>query len=458
LLLKTLRASSLFESELARFELWQKATLDGPTAIALVAITLVASLLSGMLPLFTVNTRTSNIRSSRRLRVILLVAQLTITGILSYSGILIARNVRSLLNADRGFRTEQILTAGIGISEAKYNTDEKMIRFHQQAIAQLRSVPGVSDAAGGLSLPLSRSRTRFLIDDELAPREKQRMCGFGVASPELLPLLGIACVRGRMLGAADRWTSPRVALVNQAFVDRYLPAGQDPLAHRLRFSFYNGFATKPYEEHQIVGIVRNTSNRDLAVDTEPQIIISSDQMAFEGFQYLVRSSLPAAALQKDIQEAIWRVDPEVQRVSLKPLVDRVEQSLVSRRLLAWLLNVFGGIAIVLVAFGLASTLSATFLEMTRELSIRSALGAPRISLAIESVRWAIVAIVLSELLIAPISVLLGRVLVLDRAPVGWDGVSWLMASVVVSLIGIVTAIAPARNAASVDPAVILRSE
>ena len=61
-----------------------------------------------------------------------------------------------MLLADRGFRTDQILVSGIGISESK-NTDEKMIRFHQQVIAELRRLPGVIDAAGGLDLPVSRS-------------------------------------------------------------------------------------------------------------------------------------------------------------------------------------------------------------------------------------------------------------------------------------------------------------
>jgi predicted permease len=468
LLLGALRAAPLFEPELARFELWQRASLNTPAAVLLILITLTTSLVSGMLPLLTVHGgamqqllasgRTATGRSSRRVRIALAVAQLTITGTLAYAGIMVGRNVQTLLLADRGFRTEQILVSAIGISETKYNTDDKMIRFHQQAIAELKRLPGVIDAAGGVSLPVSRGQTRFLVDGESAPREQQRMARIGAASPELLPILGIPLIRGRLFAGTDRWNSQKVALVNQAFVDRYLSGDRDPMTHRLRLSFYNGFAAKPYAEHLIVGVIGNTLNRDLATETEPQIVISSDQMAFEGFQYFLRSILPAAALKKEVQETIWRVDPEVQRVSLTPLVDRVESSLVSRRLLVWLLNVFDGIAILVVVFGLASTLSATFLEMTRELGIRSALGAPQFSLAFESVRWAVLAILLSELLTAPISIALGRTIILDRSPVGWDPVSWMGASAILGLIGIAAAFAPARNAASIDPAVTLRSD
>src|SRR5579863_1220757 len=125
-------------------------------------------------------------------------------------------------------------------------------------------------------------------------------------------MLQIPCVRGRLFAAGDRWNAPKVALVNQAFAGRYL--GGNPFQHQLRFSFHNGFATRSYEPYQIVGVIGNTLNRDLAMETEPQIVISSDQMAFEGFQYFLRSSLPASALRREVQEAIWRVDREVQRV------------------------------------------------------------------------------------------------------------------------------------------------
>jgi len=467
LVLTALRASSIFDLELARFELWQKSSLDAPAAVFLIVITLVTSLLSGMLPLLTVHVgamqplrtggRTATGRSSRRLRVALAAIQLTITGTLAYGGIMMGRNVQKVLLADRGFRTEQILVSGIGISEAKYNTDEKMIRFHQQVIAELGRLPGVIDAAGGVSLPVSRSRTRFLVDDEILSPNHQRMARIGFASPGLLPLLSIPCVKGRLFAATDRLNSPKVALVNQAFVDQYLSDSHGPLLHRLSFSFYNGSA-KPYEGYQIVGVIGNTLNRDLAFETEPEIVISSDQMAFEGFHYFLRSGLPAAVLKKEVQEAIWRINPEVERVGLIPLVDQVEKSLVSRRLLVWLLNAFGVIAIVVVILGLASTLAATFLEMTRNLGIRSALGAPRLSLAFESIRWAALAVLLSELLTAPISIFLGRMIILDRSPVGWDPASWLISSAVLGLIGIISAFAPARNAALIDPAVTLRAD
>src|SRR3954452_4295069 len=98
---------------------------------------------------------------------------------------------------------------------------------------------------------------------------------------------------------------------------------------------------RSYAPHVIVGVIGNSLNRDMALDTDPQIVIDSDQVAMEGFWYFVRSTLPASTQQSAIAQAIWRVDPEVQRVGARPLVEYVERSLEARRSLVRVLTVFG---------------------------------------------------------------------------------------------------------------------
>ena len=251
---------------------------------------------------------------------------------------------RASFAADRGFGTEQVLTSGIGIPEAKYNTDERMIEFHQRAIANLSRIPGVTEAAGGVSLPLATARTRFLIEGENVARDQQKTARYGAASS----LLEVPLMKGRAFADTDRWGTPRVVLVNQAFADRFL--GANPLGRRLRVNFYNGFKMKPYEEHTVIGIIGNTLNRDLTLETEAQIIASTNQIAFEGFHYFLRSTLPASSLNRAVRQAIWDVDPEIQSVSLKPLTERVEQSLLARRTMAWLAGLFGILAALIVGF------------------------------------------------------------------------------------------------------------
>lgn len=468
-LLQLLHRSSLLGPELGRFEVWRKAALDPVTLSGMTALSLAASLVSVALPLLAVrgasllsrtaaHSRTATSRSSRRVRTLLAVAQLTLTGILVYTGTVVWRNVQTFLRADRGFRTEQVLISGIGIPEARYDTDEKMIRFHQKAIQELSRIPGVLEAAGGVSLPVGSSRTRFLLDGESLSRAEQRTAAVGHASPGLLRLLGIPLRRGRLFTSSDRWDTARVALVNQAFADRYLSGEKDPLGHRLRVSFYNGNSMKPYAEHRIVGIIGDSLNRDLALQAEPQIILAADQVALEGFTYFLRSPLPADTLRGQVQRAIWNVDPEIQRVGLRPLSAQVEQALVSRRTVAWLAGLFGAVSMLIVAFGLAASLSATFLESTRDLGIRAALGASPLRLMVESVKWGAVAVTASLTLTLPVSIAVSRLLVLDRKPQGWDPVSWLWAGAALGLIAMAAALRPARKAAALDPLVTLRAD
>ncbi len=459
-LLAILRASPLLGPELGRFEVWSPAMLSPPTLLGLSAVALAASLLSAGLPLLTIRARslaarTATRRSSLRTRLALAVAQLTLTGVLAYTGILVWRNVQALFAADRGFRTDQVLAAGVGIPESKYNSDERMIGFHRRAIEELGRISGVTMAGGGMSLPVTTARTRFLLDDENLPRDEQRAARFSAASAQLLPLLGIPVLRGRGFQPQDRWGTPRVALVNQAFADRYL---RDPLGHRLRLSFYNGFAMKPYEEHTIVGVIGNTLNRDLAFETDPQIVISTEQIALEGFTYFLRSSLPADSLRSAVAEAIWRVDPELQRVTPRPLTERVEASILARRTMAWLLSLFGWISVLIVGFGLAASLSATYLEMTRELGIRAALGASPWRLARTAVQWGIVAIAASWVMVLPMSYAISQFIVLDTQPGGWDLSSWLLSGLTLAFVGLAAAYWPARRAVAVNPASTLRAD
>ena len=466
-LIRLVRSSSLLGPELSRLELWNRAGLDSTTVAIAFGAAALASLVSASLPLlFTrwnslrdallATPAASTGRSSNTLRVALAVGQLTLTGVLGYAGIVVAHNIHALLNANRGFRTEQILQAGIGISEAKYNTDERMIDFHQRVIAELRHVPGVIAAAGGLDLPVSNGRTRFLIDDQTLSRDQQPLARMGIASPGLLPMLGVPLLRGRFFDTNDRWQSPHVALVNTAFAERYLKH-RDPLGRRLRISFYNGFAAKPYGSYTIVGVTANTQNRSLTEEPEPQIVISSTQIALETFRYVVKSPLPANGLEDGIRRAIWNVDPEVERVHVTPLAAFLERALVTRRSVATLAGWFAALALVIVGFGISASLSATFQEQARDLGIRAALGATGIRLAYETIRWAAMAIVMSWLLALPLSFALSAKLILDSAPLPWDLASWCGVGLVLGLLGLASAYVPAWRASNMDPASVLRS-
>ncbi len=205
-LLRIMQAAPFLRDRLDAFAVWRPVAL-APGAILWALISgACVGLFASMLPQYAVMRRLrhegtragmSAHPATRRVRLALTTVQLTATAVLCWTAIAIGENVHSLLTAPRGFETDSTLIAGIGIPEGRYDTDEKMIAFHAAAIAELRTVPGVTEVAGGVNVPRGNARTRFLRDGQTLERDRQPTARIGIISPELLPMLGIALRRGR---------------------------------------------------------------------------------------------------------------------------------------------------------------------------------------------------------------------------------------------------------------------
>ena len=199
-LLRTLQAVPFLRDRLESFAVWGSLSVEPVTVAAALAVGAHIGLVAAVLPHFVVigrlvreGTRAGMLAhpATRRMRLVLTAVQLAATAILGWTAIAIGENAHALLTAERGFATDGTVIAGIGVPEARYDTDEKMTGFHAAAIARLQAVPGVTGAAGGVSVPVGHLRTRFLRDGQTLTREQQPFAQIGVVSPELLPLLGI---------------------------------------------------------------------------------------------------------------------------------------------------------------------------------------------------------------------------------------------------------------------------
>jgi hypothetical protein len=265
--------------------------------------------------------------------------------------------------------------AGIGIPEARYDTDQKMVDFHEQVIERLKGIPGVMAAGGGAGLPTRAMSTRFLLPGDTTPEQERPTATVSVASPEILSLLDIPLKRGRNFDAADRVGHPYVLLANEAFVQRYLES-KDPLGATLRLAFWNGHGDmKPWSTFQIVGVVGDTRNRGLIAEPEPGLYLSTLQVPLEGFSYFARTNRTAGSLVREFQEAVWSVDPSIQRVTPQPLARYVESELRTHRLVSVLLGCLTAIALLLVTAGMGAGLVLWVVESRKEFGIRAAVGA-----------------------------------------------------------------------------------
>jgi putative ABC transport system permease protein len=219
-------------------------------------------------------------------------------------------------------------------------------------------------------------RTQFEpAGDNLAEKDRPSVT-MSVASPDVLRLLGISVTEGRGLSPGDRYGHPYVALVNRKFSELY----QQRVGALIRVKFWNGHM-KPWNQFEVVGIVSDARNRDLEHEPEPGIYLSALQIPLDGAFYFVRTSLPASAISGGFRNAVWTEDPNLQKVSPRPLAPYVEKELESRRLAAWLIGVFAALAVLLATAGLGAGVSAWVTESQKEIGIRSALGEPAAGIA-----------------------------------------------------------------------------
>jgi predicted permease len=179
--------------------------MDGRIVASAVLTALVSSVGAAVVPVFLAGH--SRPGRAARVRNLLVIFQIAFGSILLCTGTLIFDHLQKVLNADKGFRTDQIVIAGIGIPEKRYDTDAKMIGFHERVTARLAGLPGVIAAGAGAGLPLGM-RTQFEPEGQNTAEKDRPSAMVGAASPDLLGLLGITVLQGRGFTTEDRYGHP----------------------------------------------------------------------------------------------------------------------------------------------------------------------------------------------------------------------------------------------------------
>jgi predicted permease len=376
--LRVAKIVPVFAAVLLRYSSVAELRTDYVVAALASGLALLSALAAALAPLWLVRRMNldailrrgaSGSQASVRLRNALVVLQIGASFVLLLVGASVLDQLRRTLNSDHGFRTDQIVIAGIGIPESPYDTDEKVIEIHERILRRMTSIPGVTAAGGGAWMPFASFRARFQPPGQNLSKKDQPVAALAVVSPGLLDLLGIPLVEGREFTSDDRTKHPLVALVNHAFTDRHR-AGTGA---RLRIGWASD-TVKSGSEFEIIGVVGDTQNRALDAPPEPAIFLSTLQFPLDGCLYFVKTGLPASTVAESIRQAVWSEDPKLERVNVRPFAPYVERGLESRRLAIWLCGCFGLVALLLAATGLYASISTWVTESRREIAIRAALG------------------------------------------------------------------------------------
>lgn len=445
-----------------------------------VAVSILVSIASGLLPAW--HTRLINlvetlsedgvaaisgaVRSpAARARALIMVGQVAIATLLLVGATLLTRSFVAMVRADRGYDPENVLTARLPLPSGF--PAERRSQMLEALVERLRSVPGVSDAAYSSSLPFV-SAGGFWAFNMRSPRnpevEIEVQATQHLVSPGYFAAMRLRVLEGRPLSEADTMATPPVILVNRTFARQYIgdhPIGfripqRGPRAGGVRFS-----DESPYLE--IVGVVDDVRQDGLETPQQPAIFASLKQIVPSSLRrfdpiLVVRTSADSAMYVGTLRSLVHEVAPTVALESVMTMEDRVMTSLKQPRLYAVLLAWFGMFALLMAGVGLFGVLSFSVEQRTREIGVRSALGAQAydiVALILHQALW-----IVGIGLIGGLGVALAGARLLSTFLYGigpHDAVTFVAVPSVIVAIASVACLVPAWRAAKVDPLTALRS-
>ena len=391
----------------------------------------------------------------RRTRGSLVVAEVALALVLLVSAGLLFRSLSRLLAVETGFDDGPLLTMQVQVTGHRYDADSVRYGFLQQSLEAVRAVPGVEAAAYTSQLPLSDDLDIYGVhlERETDPASDGAALRYAI-TPGYFAAMGIPLRGGRLLDEHDGASSPRAVVVSEAFA-RSAFSGVDPIGQRLRFGAPEG------DWYTIVGVVGDVRQTALGLTTSNAIYVTPTQWHWVDprVSLVVRGRGAPATLAPAVRAAIWSVDKDQPVVRVATMRELVEASVADRRFALVVFEAFGVAALMLAAIGLYGILSVSVTERTREIGVRSALGASsrdiltlvlRQGMALTAVGVAL-GLMLAWAATRSLASLLFELPALD--PVTYGGV-------VALLLG-VSALAcwgPAWRAARLDPAITLRAE
>jgi len=279
-----------------------------------------------------------------------------------------------LWNLNPGFDPNHVMIAKFSLADARYKTSAQMNQLYNKAIVRLHDTPGIDSAAVGLTLPYERAlNTGF----QVPGTDRFDNTNLTYVTPEFFTALRIPLLQGRVFTEADGSASAPVAVVNQAFVRRYIKSGE-PLGTQLKLG------GSPLAISGIVGDVQDKQAGwgDYGPIAQiPMVYVPATQ--FGGLEvvhtwfspkWVVRSSLDGAQVTKAIEDATRSADPLLPMAAFQSVRDLKTDALSLQRLLAALAGTIAALAMVLSAMGIYGLISNLVTERTKELGIRMALG------------------------------------------------------------------------------------
>jgi predicted permease len=444
-----------------------------PVDSRVMAFTLVVSLLTsvlfGMLPALA--TRKVDLRSSmssravagvgsQRLRQALIAGEIALTVVLLAASGLLIRTLIHLETLPPGFNPNGVMTAKASLDDARFHDAAAFRKLLDESTAAMRQIPGVQQAAVGLSLPYERSLLNEVTLSDGKEAGRQDMADEVYITPGYFEALQIPVLTGRSFTDADGPDAQHVAIVNQAFVRKF---------------FYGGSPVGRYVDKntRIVGMVQDVAiapGLDAAgpLTGEEAMYIPAAQMDAQllslvhaWFQpsWIARTAGPVEGLTAQMQRALASADPYLPFSGFYRMPDLLAKTLATQRVEVALLSALAALALLMSAVGIFALIANIVAQKTREIGIRIALGSSipqaMVHIGAPGVRASALGLILGLILCA------GALRAMHSVLYGigvYDVPTILTVVLVLASVTLIATTVPTLRIAAIDPAKTLRDE
>jgi predicted permease len=384
-------------------------------------------------------------------RRLLIVCEVALSVVLLMAAGVMVQTLLALRNADPGFDVENVLTLQVSLPEARYTTPAQRTAFFDSTLARMRALPGVAIAATIDDLPFEGGSVQPIVLEghaELLPRD-QPTVQVRQVTPGYFQAMRIPILRGRDAAAAD----VEVLLVSRSAA-KLLWGEDDPIGRNVTLPLMSRTQLR-----HVVGIVGDVKQGELAEAPAPTVYRYTRDRGDRNAMFVLRTEVPPATLAPAAAGAIHAVDPEQPVENVRTMTQVRDERLTAQRFSAMLLGVFAAVALLLASVGIFSVLSYIVRGRTREIGIRTALGARTgdvLRLVVFEGMWPALVGIAAGAIGALVSAK-----VLERLVFGVSASDPLTLAAVAATLGLVALFAsllPAYRASRIDPLRVLRAD
>ena len=393
---------------------------------------------------------------SRRLRGAFVVAEVALALVLLVGAGLMMKSFLRLQAVNPGFDPNNLLTMRVLLPRAKYPDDAKRVAFFRAAVERMEALPGVQAAAVVTELPFAGlgSATGFTIEGRPEPPAgNEQVTDVRASDENYFRTMNIPIISGRTFTSQEATEDRHVVVINEALARKYFP-NANPIGQRLVIDMNETNAPT-----EVIGVVGDAKYATLESEPRAMVYWPHPQLANSAMTLVMRTTNDPLSLAPAAQQAIQTLDKDQPVSDVRTMAGWIDESVARTRFGTLLLNLFAGVALLLVTVGIYGVIAYSVTQRTHEIGIRMALGARPLDILRlvvgQGLLLTFVGVVLGLGAAFALTRLLASLLyeVSATDPFVFAGLAVLLA-----VVAFVASYIPARSATKVDPLTALRYE